>query len=105
VIAGWELQVLLSLAVEKPDTVGSVDLSGSLTRQVRWAPWSQKAACVASHGFSYALFPSDAFVLTNCVGQAVSSLPVTPDRTHIANMGGMVEAMETDLRSNMDAVS
>lgn len=58
--------VMLTLQVDRPETVGLMDLSGSLTRQ------------------------------------ATQVLAVTPDRTHIVNMGSMVEAMEGDLRGAMN---
>lgn len=60
--------VLLSLLVERPDSVGSLDLSGSLTKQ------------------------------------AVASHVVSKDMGHVARMGAMIEAIEADMRSGLDAL-
>lgn len=60
--------VLLTLGSEHPETTGSVDLSGSLTRQ------------------------------------ATGTFPLTADRTHVVNMGTMIESMEGDLRASLDAL-
>jgi hypothetical protein len=61
--------VLLTMAVERAESTGSVDLSGSLTRQ------------------------------------ATGVYPVNgADKTHVTNMGAMIEAMEADMRSAMDAL-
>lgn len=60
--------VLLSLVVERPETAGTVDLSGSITRQAS-----------ATHA-------------------------VTAERSHVVNMGTMIEAMEADMRGSLDAL-
>lgn len=60
--------VLLTLVVDRPDTAGHVDLSGSLTKR------------------------------------ASSTLPVTADKNHVVNMGTLIEAMESDMRSALDAL-
>lgn len=60
--------VLLMMVVDRPDATGTVDLSGSLTRQA-----------TATHA-------------------------VSAERGHVANMGTMIEAMEADMRSSMDAL-
>jgi capping protein beta len=57
--------VMLAMSVQRSDA-GSVDLSGSLTRQ------SERRS------------------------------PVSAVNTHVVNMGKMIEAMETDLRSSLD---
>lgn len=62
--------VLLSLTVDREGTCGTVDLSGSLTRQAN------------SNGLSLA----------------------SEKGGHVANMGGMVEAMENDMRSSLESL-
>jgi len=60
--------VLLTMVVERPDTLGLADLSGSLTRRA-----------TATHAIS-------------------------ADKGHIAVCGGMIEAMEGDMRTALDAL-
>lgn len=61
--------VLLSMVVEKGDSTGTVDLSGSLTRQATGV-------------------------------QTVTG----GDRGHVAAMGSLIEGMEGEMRSSMDAL-
>lgn len=60
--------VLLSILLEKPDTVGKMDLSGSLTKQ---------AAAVHT---------------------------VTPARGHVSIIGAMIEGVEGDMRTSLEAL-
>lgn len=40
----------------------------------------------------------------NLTRQATKELPVTRDQTHVVNMGGLIEEMETSLREAMDSL-
>lgn len=86
--------VALSMVVSS-DKAGSVDLSGSLTRQVR-PPRRHPPARTAPQLTPGCLPPPNL--------QSAQTLGLAAGQGHASNMGGMVERMENDFRSTLDTV-